>query len=180
MLGWCWASIVDNGPKPAQHWVNASCFLGNTAYGEGGGGYHWSQTANPNFRGVLAMPSPPTRDIDLIPAWNWACVVHGGPTTSQLIIWGPGRGPTTTYVYLQAFWSPHWSVLQRRWHDAAMPFYLVYLIITRQRTLPQTMEWLDMWQQLLQTSCNSWDVGPYWSSLWLSHCEWIIVLERWL
>ena len=28
MLGCCWASVVDDGPTPAQHWPNASCLLG--------------------------------------------------------------------------------------------------------------------------------------------------------
>ena len=28
ILGWCWASVVDDGPTSAQHWANASCLLG--------------------------------------------------------------------------------------------------------------------------------------------------------
>ena len=28
MLGWRWASVVDDGPTSAQHWANASCLLG--------------------------------------------------------------------------------------------------------------------------------------------------------
>ena len=28
MLSWCWASVVDDGPTPAQHWANALCLLG--------------------------------------------------------------------------------------------------------------------------------------------------------
>ena len=28
MLGWCWASVVDDGPASAQHWANASSLVG--------------------------------------------------------------------------------------------------------------------------------------------------------
>ena len=28
MLGWCWASVVDDVPTSAQHWANALCLLG--------------------------------------------------------------------------------------------------------------------------------------------------------
>ena len=28
MLGWCWASVVDDGPTSSQHWANASCLPG--------------------------------------------------------------------------------------------------------------------------------------------------------
>ena len=28
MLGWCLASVVDDGSTSAQHWTNASCFSG--------------------------------------------------------------------------------------------------------------------------------------------------------
>ena len=28
MLGWCWPIIVDGGPTSTQHWLNASCLMG--------------------------------------------------------------------------------------------------------------------------------------------------------
>ena len=28
MLGWIWASVVDDGPMSVQHWANDSCLLG--------------------------------------------------------------------------------------------------------------------------------------------------------
>ena len=28
MLGWCWPSVVDAEPPSAQHWLNASCPMG--------------------------------------------------------------------------------------------------------------------------------------------------------
>ena len=28
MLGWCWASVVDDEPTSVHHWANASCFPG--------------------------------------------------------------------------------------------------------------------------------------------------------
>ena len=27
MLGWCWASVVNDGPMSAQHWADAPCYL---------------------------------------------------------------------------------------------------------------------------------------------------------
>ena len=32
MLVWCWASVIEDVPTPAQHWAKASCLLGGSVY----------------------------------------------------------------------------------------------------------------------------------------------------
>ena len=84
MLGWCWASVVDDGPTSAQHWANASCLLG----------YAIENLKcdyccfNLKWRIFLWiwLVTKQTRDVDPMLVKCCACVADDGPTLNQHLV----------------------------------------------------------------------------------------------